>query len=154
MQSSQAAGTQAGKCQNNRDLLRLLRKEVVLPETSSWLFRAAPYVMFSTTWVAAALVPTFATDLLFSVRDTSDETEFYTPVPEGYTTGRVKYVVVMGTVMSGLGKGIFSSSLARLLQGKGLRVAPIKLEGYLNVDSGTLNPFRHGEVFVLDDGMA
>jgi len=49
-----------------RDLLRLLRKEVVLPETSSWLFRAAPYVMFSTTWVAAALVPTFATDLLFS----------------------------------------------------------------------------------------
>ena len=94
-----------------------------------------------------------ATDLLFSVRDTSDETEFYTPVPEGYTTGRVKYVVVMGTVMSGLGKGIFSSSLARLLQGKGLRVAPIKLEGYLNIDSGTLNPFRHGEVFVLDDGM-
>ncbi|HOI56138.1 MAG TPA: CTP synthase [Phycisphaerae bacterium] len=55
--------------------------------------------------------------------------------------------------MSGLGKGIFSSSLARLMQSKGLRVAPIKLEGYLNIDSGTLNPFRHGEVFVLDDGM-
>ncbi len=49
-----------------RDLLRLLRKEVVLPETSSWLFRAAPYAIFSTTWVAAALVPTFATELLFS----------------------------------------------------------------------------------------
>jgi CTP synthase len=55
--------------------------------------------------------------------------------------------------MSGLGKGIFSSSLAKLLQDWGLKVAPIKLEGYLNVDSGTLNPFRHGEVFVLDDGM-
>jgi len=56
-------------------------------------------------------------------------------------------------VMSGLGKGIFSSCLAKLLQDKGLRVAPIKLEGYLNIDSGTLNPYRHGEVFVLDDGM-
>ncbi|HOF18528.1 MAG TPA: CTP synthase (glutamine hydrolyzing), partial [Phycisphaerae bacterium] len=55
--------------------------------------------------------------------------------------------------MSGLGKGIFSSSLAKLLKDKGLRVSPIKLEGYLNLDSGTLNPFRHGEVFVLDDGM-
>jgi CTP synthase len=59
----------------------------------------------------------------------------------------------MGTVMSGLGKGIFSSCLAKLMQDKGLKVAPIKLEGYLNIDSGTLNPFRHGEVYVLDDGM-
>jgi CTP synthase len=55
--------------------------------------------------------------------------------------------------MSGLGKGIFSSSLAKILKDKGLTVSPIKLEGYLNRDSGTLNPFRHGEVFVLDDGM-
>jgi formate hydrogenlyase subunit 4 len=49
-----------------RDLLRLLRKEVVLAESASWLFRAAPYVIFATTWVAAALVPTFAVGLLFS----------------------------------------------------------------------------------------
>jgi formate hydrogenlyase subunit 4 len=49
-----------------RDLLRLLRKEVVLPENASWLFRATPYIVFATTWVAAALVPTFATGLLFS----------------------------------------------------------------------------------------
>jgi len=96
---------------------------------------------------------TDSSDLLASVRASSDDTEFYTPIPDGYVKGRVKYVVVVGTVISGLGKGIFSSSLARLLQGKGLRVAPIKLEGYLNIDSGTLNPFRHGEVFVLDDGM-
>jgi len=87
------------------------------------------------------------------IASTSDETEFYTPIPEGYRTGMTKYVVVFGTVMSGLGKGIFASSLAKLLQDKGLRVAPIKLEGYLNIDSGTLNPYRHGEVFVLDDGM-
>ncbi|MBN2210396.1 MAG: CTP synthase [Sedimentisphaerales bacterium] len=92
-------------------------------------------------------------DLLGSVSKLSDETEFYTPVPKGYEVGRCKYVVICGTVMSGLGKGIFSSSLAKLLQDKGLKVAPIKLEGYLNIDSGTLNPFRHGEVFVLDDGM-
>ncbi len=83
----------------------------------------------------------------------SDEaTEFYSPAPPGYTPGRHKYVVVVGTVMSGLGKGIFSSSVAKLLKDKGLSVAPIKMEGYLNIDSGTLNPYRHGEVFVLDDG--
>jgi len=82
-----------------------------------------------------------------------DESEFYTPMPAGYRRGHTKYVIVLGTVMSGLGKGIFSSSLAKLLQDKGLRVAPIKMEGYLNIDSGTLNPFRHGEVFVLNDGM-
>ena len=94
-----------------------------------------------------------AIDLLRSVRNTTDDTEFYTPLPEGYRTGRTKYVCVFGTVMSGLGKGIFASSLAKLLKDKGLKVSPIKLEGYLNMDSGTLNPYRHGEVFVLDDGM-
>jgi len=92
-------------------------------------------------------------DLLASVSDTSTESEFFSPVPKGYRKGKTKYVFVLGTVMSGLGKGIFSSCLAKLMQDKGLKVAPIKLEGYLNVDSGTLNPFRHGEVFVLDDGM-
>jgi CTP synthase len=92
-------------------------------------------------------------DLLARIGQTGDETEFYTPMPPGYRRGHHKYVVVVGTVMSGLGKGIFSSSLAKLLQDKGLQVAPIKMEGYLNIDSGTLNPYRHGEVFVLDDGM-
>ena len=92
-------------------------------------------------------------DLLQSTAHESDETEFYTPLPEGYRRGKTKYVVVVGTVISGLGKGIFSSSLAKLLKDKKLKVAPIKMEGYLNIDSGTLNPFRHGEVFVLEDGM-
>ncbi|QOJ15263.1 MAG: CTP synthase [Planctomycetia bacterium] len=90
--------------------------------------------------------------LLSNARNQTGDTEFYLPVPAGYQPGRTKYVVVMGTVMSGLGKGIFSSSLAKCLQDKGLVVAPIKLEGYLNIDAGTLNPYRHGEVFVLDDG--
>ncbi len=92
-------------------------------------------------------------DLLASVSDVSTESEFFSPVPAGYKKGKARYVVVLGTVMSGLGKGIFSSCLAKLMQDKGLKVSPIKLEGYLNIDSGTLNPFRHGEVFVLDDGM-
>ncbi len=92
-------------------------------------------------------------DLLASVSDTSTDSEFFSPVPDGYKKGKTRYCFVVGTVMSGLGKGIFSSCLAKLMQDKGLKVAPIKLEGYLNVDSGTLNPFRHGEVFVLDDGM-
>lgn len=88
----------------------------------------------------------------FGKSDSTDSNEFFSPMPKGYQRGRHKYVVVLGTVMSGLGKGIFSSSLAKLLKDKGLSIAPIKLEGYLNIDSGTLNPYRHGEVFVLDDG--
>ena len=92
-------------------------------------------------------------NILSSLRNATDETEFFTPTPAGYEPGRTKFVVVFGTVMSGLGKGIFSSSLAKILQDKGLSVTPVKLEGYLNRDSGTLNPYRHGEVFVLDDGM-
>ncbi len=83
----------------------------------------------------------------------SDEsTEWHSPAPAGYQRGQTKFVVVIGTVMSGLGKGIFASSLAKLIKDKGLSVAPIKMEGYLNIDSGTLNPYRHGEVFVLADG--
>ena len=54
--------------------------------------------------------------------------------------------------MSGLGKGTLSASVARLLKSRGYSVLPIKFDGYLNVDCGTMNPFRHGEVFVLDDG--
>src|SRR5204862_5036264 len=92
-------------------------------------------------------------ELLAKIGQSTEETEFYTPMPAGYRRGHHKYVIVVGTVMSGLGKGIFSSSLAKLMQDKGLRVAPIKMEGYYNIDAGTLNPYRHGEVFVLDDGM-
>jgi len=94
-------------------------------------------------------VPRFASD----VGDVAADTEFYSPQPPGYRRNHCRFVVVVGTVMSGLGKGIFSSSLAKVLKDKGLHVEPIKLEGYFNRDSGTLNPYRHGEVFVLDDGM-
>ncbi|MBN2066866.1 MAG: CTP synthase (glutamine hydrolyzing), partial [Candidatus Diapherotrites archaeon] len=73
-------------------------------------------------------------------------------MPKDYKPGKTKYVVITGSVISGIGKGTISSSLSKLLQDRGLNVEPIKLEAYLNVDSGTLNPFRHGEVFVLDDG--
>jgi CTP synthase len=90
--------------------------------------------------------------LLRQAGRSEESTEFHSPTPPGYQRGRHTYVVVLGTVMSGLGKGIFSSSVAKLLKDKGLSIAPIKLEGYLNIDSGTLNPYRHGEVFVLEDG--
>jgi CTP synthase len=65
---------------------------------------------------------------------------------------KTRFIVITGSIMSGLGKGIVSSSIAKLLQSRGFRVLPIKFDGYLNVDCGTMNPFRHGEVFVLDDG--
>ncbi len=93
-----------------------------------------------------------AAAMLAAAGHASADTEFFSPMPRGYKRGRHRFVVVFGTVMSGLGKGIFASSLAKLLQDKGLVVAPVKLEGYLNIDSGTLNPYRHGEVFVLADG--
>src|SRR5512147_2335222 len=63
-----------------------------------------------------------------------------------------KYIFVTGGVVSSLGKGIAASSLAYLLKQRGLKVRTIKFDPYLNVDPGTMNPFQHGEVFVLDDG--
>jgi CTP synthase len=86
-------------------------------------------------------MPQKQNDILAAAGHSNIETEFYSPIPEGYQPGKHKFVAVFGTVMSGLGKGIFSSSLAKLLKDKGLRVAPIKMEGYLNLDSGTLNPY-------------
>ena len=63
-----------------------------------------------------------------------------------------KYIFVTGGVVSGLGKGITAASLGRLLKARGLRVSAQKLDPYINVDPGTMNPFQHGEVFVTDDG--
>jgi CTP synthase len=64
----------------------------------------------------------------------------------------MKYVVVTGGVLSGLGKGISTSSIGVLLKSRGLKVTAIKIDPYLNCDAGTMNPYQHGEVFVLDDG--
>ncbi|XP_047337749.1 CTP synthase 2-like [Impatiens glandulifera] len=64
----------------------------------------------------------------------------------------MKYVLVTGGVVSGLGKGVTASSVGVLLQACGLRVTSIKIDPYLNTDAGTMSPFEHGEVFVLDDG--
>ena len=64
----------------------------------------------------------------------------------------MKYVVVTGGVLSGLGKGVTASSIGVLLKSAGLRVTAIKIDPYLNTDAGTMSPFEHGEVFVLDDG--
>ncbi|HEX2029953.1 MAG TPA: CTP synthase [Actinomycetota bacterium] len=66
--------------------------------------------------------------------------------------GNPKYIFVTGGVSSSLGKGITTASLGRLLKSRGLRVTLQKLDPYINVDPGTMNPFEHGEVFVLDDG--
>ena len=64
----------------------------------------------------------------------------------------MKVIVVSGGVISGLGKGITTSSLGRLLKARGIAVTILKIDPYLNVDAGTKNPYQHGEVFVLDDG--
>jgi len=64
----------------------------------------------------------------------------------------MKYIVVTGGVLSGLGKGITVSSIGTLLKSRGFKVTAIKIDPYLNCDAGTMNPYQHGEVFVLDDG--
>jgi len=63
-----------------------------------------------------------------------------------------KYIFVVGGVMSGVGKGIATSSIGKILQGKGFLVTALKVDPYINVDAGTMNPTEHGEVFVLKDG--
>lgn len=66
---------------------------------------------------------------------------------------RTKYIFVVGGVMSGVGKGVATSSLALILQARGQKVTAVKIDPYINVDAGTMNPTEHGEVFVLADGM-
>jgi CTP synthase len=63
-----------------------------------------------------------------------------------------KYIFVTGGVVSSIGKGITTASLGRLLRNRGFTVAPMKLDPYINVDAGTMNPYQHGEVFVTEDG--
>lgn len=63
-----------------------------------------------------------------------------------------KYIFVTGGVVSSIGKGIATASLGRLLRNRGFKVVPIKLDPYINVDAGTMNPYQHGEVFVTNDG--
>ncbi|MDQ3239133.1 MAG: CTP synthase, partial [bacterium] len=65
----------------------------------------------------------------------------------------MKYIFISGGVVSGLGKGITSASVNLLLKSKGFKVAPVKIDMYMNIDSGTLRPSEHGEVFVTDDGI-
>jgi CTP synthase len=64
----------------------------------------------------------------------------------------MKYVLVSGGVISGIGKGVIASSTGLLLKSLGLRVTAIKIDPYMNIDAGTMSPLEHGEVFVLDDG--
>jgi CTP synthase len=66
---------------------------------------------------------------------------------------KTKYIFVVGGVMSGVGKGITASSIATIMQARGLKVTAMKIDPYINVDAGTMNPTEHGEVFVLKDGL-
>ncbi|MBA4320794.1 MAG: CTP synthase, partial [Flavobacterium sp.] len=65
---------------------------------------------------------------------------------------RTKYLFVVGGVMSGVGKGITCASIGKILQSKGYNVSAIKIDPYINMDAGTMNPIEHGEVFVTEDG--
>jgi CTP synthase len=71
---------------------------------------------------------------------------------EGAKISVAKFIFVTGGVVSSIGKGISAASIGRLLRNRGFTVAPMKLDPYINVDAGTMNPFQHGEVFVTEDG--
>src|SRR3989339_2176253 len=64
-----------------------------------------------------------------------------------------KYIFVSGGVMSGVGKGITTSSIGTILKARGYKITAMKIDPYLNVDAGTMNPTEHGETFVLDSGL-
>jgi len=68
-------------------------------------------------------------------------------------TNNVKYIFVFGGVMSGIGKGVATSSIAKIIQSRGYKVSAVKIDPYVNVDAGTMNPTEHGEVFVLGSGL-
>ena len=85
----------------------------------------------------------------FSPADTQDSSPREPPLAAPATT---KHIFVTGGVASSIGKGLTASGLGHLLRSRGLRVTMQKLDPYLNVDPGTMNPFQHGEVFVTDDG--
>src|SRR5579863_2103750 len=65
---------------------------------------------------------------------------------------RTKYIFISGGVISGIGKGTTAASIALLLKSAGYKVAPIKVENYLNLDAGTINPIEHGDPFLCEDG--
>ena len=71
---------------------------------------------------------------------------------ETLTPEMAKYIFFTGGVVSSLGKGITAASLGRLLKARGISVSIQKLDPYINVDAGTMNPYQHGEVFVTEDG--
>lgn len=71
---------------------------------------------------------------------------------KNYSNKGTKYIFICGGVMSGIGKGIATSSIGKLLQSRGFKVSAIKIDPYVNVDAGTMNPIEHGEVFVTGDG--
>jgi len=65
---------------------------------------------------------------------------------------KTKYIFVTGGVMSGVGKGVTTASIGQILQARGYKVSAVKMDPYINVDAGTMNPIEHGEVFVTEDG--
>ncbi|GCB69518.1 CTP synthase 1 isoform X3 [Scyliorhinus torazame] len=81
----------------------------------------------------------------------SQQSSRFTPA-QGEIKRQMKYILVTGGVISGIGKGIIASSIGTILKSCGLHVTAIKIDPYINIDAGTFSPYEHGEVFVLDDG--
>lgn len=84
--------------------------------------------------------------------ENSIENKFNRSFPKDYKLGETKYIIITGGVLSGLGKGTAMASIGKVLQSQGYKVTAIKIDPYLNIDAGTMNPIEHGEVWVTEDG--
>ena len=135
----------------------------IIGRTDRW---TPPYTPIIITWrIHTASLPLINTHVHYvpHVRDIHARRRPRRPTPldraaatdarASHRESRVmKYVVVSGGVVSGLGKGVTASSIGVLLKASGLRVTSVKIDPYINIDAGTMSPFEHGETYVLDDG--
>ncbi|KAK2140532.1 hypothetical protein LSH36_1323g00023 [Paralvinella palmiformis] len=84
--------------------------------------------------------------------DTQQQSDIGLRLASFFARSAMKYILVTGGVISGIGKGVIASSLGTILKAGGVRVTSIKIDPYINIDAGTFSPYEHGEVYVLDDG--
>ncbi len=156
IQASAPFSQQQGIKRHHPDLLRKPKsKQIDLPNRH--ILHSSPTIWRHTQSLLTSLRGGDSEeDELLSTYDEDSSMDILPPslrsLVEDTRSSQRKIIVVTGGVLSGIGKGVTASSIGVLLRAMGLRVTALKIDPYLNVDAGTMSPFEHGEVFVLDDG--
>uniref|UniRef100_A0A7S2H0U2 CTP synthase n=1 Tax=Haptolina brevifila TaxID=156173 RepID=A0A7S2H0U2_9EUKA len=146
------------------DFLKQLAKDLEKPESSVRIATASGAMLSSTmthslAWKPGRILLADGVKCEVACMTVDNEVDTFAPSSrarrgsvKSSSVAPMKYIVVTGGVVSGLGKGVTASSIGVLMRSAGYRVTSIKIDPYLNVDAGTMSPFEHGEVFTLDDG--